>query len=67
MSTRWLFSLGERHNSGLKKLLDLHLTSSSSFCLGILLKKLPKKWENFTNVLKPQNKNKKPWWVGVCL
>jgi len=31
------------------------------------LKKLPKKWENFTNFLKPQNKNKKPWWVGVCL
>jgi hypothetical protein len=29
------------------------------------LKKIATKWENFTNVLKPQNKNKKPWWVGV--
>jgi hypothetical protein len=26
MSTRWLFSLGERHNSGLKKISDVHLT-----------------------------------------
>jgi hypothetical protein len=37
------------------------------FCLVILLnlKKIATKWEKFTNVLKPQNKNKKPWWVGV--
>jgi hypothetical protein len=31
------------------------------------LNKIAKKWEIFTNFLKPQNKNKKPWWVGVCL
>ncbi len=28
---------------------------------------MPKIWEKFTNFLKPQNENKKPWWVGVCL
>jgi len=67
MLTRWLFPLGERHNSGLKKLLDVSLTLF--FCLVILinLKKNAKKWGKFTNFLKPQNKNKKPWWVGVCL
>jgi hypothetical protein len=54
--------LGERHNSGFKKLLDVHLLNF--FCLVILLnlKKIATKWEKFTNDLKPQNKNKKPWW-----
>jgi hypothetical protein len=31
------------------------------------VKKFAKKWEKFSNFLKPQNKQKKPWWVGVCL
>ncbi len=66
MLTSCLFSLGERHNSGLKHLLDVHFTF---FFLVILLNlnKIAKKWEKFTNFLKSQIKNKKPWWVGVCL
>jgi len=45
--------LGERHNSGFKNLLDVHLLI---FFLVILLnlKKTAKKWEKFTNFLKPQ-------------
>jgi hypothetical protein len=31
------------------------------------LNKIAKKWEKLTNFLKPQHKNKKPWWVGLCL
>jgi hypothetical protein len=67
MSTRWLFSLGERHNSGLKKLSDVHLTLFFGLVILLNVKKFAKKWEKFTNFLKPQNKQKKPWWVGVCL
>jgi len=65
MLTRCLFSLGERHNSGLKKLLDVHFTFIfGAWLLYLILKKIARKWENFTNFLKPQNKNRKPWWVG---
>jgi hypothetical protein len=31
------------------------------------LKKNCKKWGKLTNFLRLQNKNKKPWWVGLCL
>jgi hypothetical protein len=59
MSTRWLFSLGERHNSGLKNLLDLHLTSFFGLVILLNLKIFAKRWEKFTNFLKPQKKKKK--------
>jgi hypothetical protein len=65
--SRWLFSLGERHNSGLKKLLDLHFILLFAWLFYFNLNKIAKKWEKFTNFFKPQTKNKKPWWVGVCL
>jgi len=65
--SRWLFSLGERHNSGLKKLLDLHFILFYSWSFYFNLNKIAKKWEKFTNFMKPQTKNKEPWWVGVCL
>jgi len=35
-----------------------------AWLLYLILKKIARKWENFTNFLKPQNKNRKPWWVG---
>jgi hypothetical protein len=66
MSTRWLFSLGEPQNSGLKKLLVIHFILFF-FVILLNLNKIAKKREKFINFLKPQNKNKKPWWVGVCL
>jgi membrane-bound acyltransferase YfiQ involved in biofilm formation len=65
--SRWLFSLGERHNCGLKKLLVLHFTFFFPWLFYFNLNKIAKKWEKFTNFLKPQTKNKKAWWVGVCL
>jgi hypothetical protein len=63
MLTRCLFSFGERHNSGSKKLLDVLYF----FGLVILLnlQKIAKKCEKFTNFMKPQNKNKKPLVGGV--
>ncbi len=59
--------MGEQHNSGLKKLSNVHLTFFFGLVILLNVKFFAKKWEKFTNFLKPQKKQKKPWWVGVCL
>jgi hypothetical protein len=48
MSTRWLFSLGERHNSGLKRLLDVHITLFFGLVILLNLKKIAKEKGKFS-------------------
>jgi hypothetical protein len=48
--------MGERHNPGFKKISDVHLTFFFGLVILLNVKKIAKKWEKFTNFLKPQNK-----------
>jgi hypothetical protein len=58
--------MGERHNSGFKKLVDFHLTSFfCCFWLGYFTLKVAKKWENFHQRFETTGKKKKHTTVGL--